>query len=68
MTNLKDLYFHLYLYLSLLVIPGENILKTGFIFSYLYLFVLYLFVFAFLLVFVFVGQARWDKFEGWLVP
>ena len=34
----------------------------------LFVFVLYLFVFAFLLVFVFVGHARWDKFEGWLLP
>ena len=38
----------------------------------LFVFVLYLFVFvfvfAFLIVFVFVGQARWDKFEGWVLP
>ena len=35
----------------------------------LYLFVyVFVFVFAFLLVFVFVVHARWDKFEGWLLP
>ena len=36
----------------------------------LFVFVLYLFVFvfAFLIVFVLVVHARWDKFEGWLLP
>ena len=47
---------------------GENILKTGFIFVRICIFFVFVFVFAFLLVFVFVVHARWDKFEGWLLP